>query len=57
MGNVIKKLRDRSGGGRRACRITRALQFPFIFQMMFFGYAMFGGLPSSCCWTRRRSRL
>jgi cytochrome c553 len=42
MGNVIKKLAIGLVVGGVLIGITRALEFPFIFQMMFFGYAMLG---------------
>ena len=42
MGNVIKKLSIGLVVGGVLVGITRALEFPFIFQMMFFGYAMLG---------------
>jgi hypothetical protein len=42
MGNVIKKLAIGLAVGGVLVGITRALEFPFIFQMMFFGYAMLG---------------
>jgi len=42
MGNVIKKLAIGLAVGGVLVGITRALQFPFIFQMMFFGYAILG---------------
>ena len=42
MGNVIKKLAIGLVVGGVLVGITRALEFPFIFQMMFFGYAMLG---------------
>ena len=42
MGNVIKKLSIGLAVGGALVGITRALEFPFIFQMMFFGYAMLG---------------
>jgi len=42
MGNVIKKLAIGLAVGGALVGITRALEFPFIFQMMFFGYAMLG---------------
>ena len=42
MGNVIKKLSIGLVVGGALVGITRALEFPFIFQMMFFGYAMLG---------------
>ena len=42
MGNVIKKLAIGLVVGGALVGITRALEFPFIFQMMFFGYAMLG---------------
>jgi len=42
MGNVIKKLAIGLVVGGALVGITRALEFPFVFQMMFFGYAMLG---------------
>ena len=42
MGNVIKKLAIGLVVGGALVGITKALEFPFIFQMMFFGYAMLG---------------
>ena len=42
MGNVIKKLSIGLVVGGALVGLTRALEFPFIFQMMFFGHAMFG---------------
>ncbi len=42
MGNVIKKLAIGLVVGGALVGVTRALEFPFIFQMMFFGYAMLG---------------
>jgi cytochrome c553 len=42
MWNVIKKLSIGLVVGGVLVGITRALEFPFIFQMMFFGYAMLG---------------
>jgi len=42
MWNVIKKLSIGLLVGGVLVGITRALEFPFIFQMMFFGYAMLG---------------
>ena len=42
MGNVIKKLSISLVVGGALVGLTRALEFPFIFQMMFFGQAMFG---------------
>jgi cytochrome c553 len=42
MGNVIKKLSIGLVAGGALVGLTRALEFPFIFQMMFFGQAMFG---------------
>ena len=42
MGNVIKKLSIGLVVGGALVGLTRALEFPFIFQMMFFGQAMFG---------------
>ena len=42
MGNVIKKLAIGLVIGGVLVGITRVLEFPFIFQMMFFGYAMLG---------------
>ena len=42
MGNVIKKLSIGLVVGGALVGVTRALEFPFIFQMMFFGQAMFG---------------
>ncbi len=42
MGNVIKKLVVGILVGGVLIGVTRALEFPFIFQMMFFAYAMLG---------------
>ena len=43
MGNVIKKLVvGLIVGGGVLFGATKALEFPFVFQMMFFGYAMLG---------------
>ncbi|MEK7236397.1 MAG: hypothetical protein AAB242_07240, partial [Nitrospirota bacterium] len=42
MGNVIKKLMIGLVVGGALVGITRALEFPVIFQMMFFAYAMLG---------------
>lgn len=42
MGNVIKKLSIGLVVGGALFGLTRALEFPFIFQMMFFGQAIFG---------------
>jgi len=42
MWNVIKKLLIGLAVGGVLIGVTRALEFPFIFQMMFFGYAMLG---------------
>jgi outer membrane murein-binding lipoprotein Lpp len=42
MGNVIKKLSIGLVAGGALVGLTRALEFPFIFQMMFFCQAMFG---------------
>lgn len=42
MWNVVKKLSIGLVVGGVLVGITRALEFPFIFQMMFFGYAMLG---------------
>ena len=42
MGNVIKKLAIGLVVGGVLVGVTRTLEFPFIFQMMFFGYAMLG---------------
>jgi cytochrome c553 len=42
MWNVIKKLSIGLAVGGALVGITRALEFPSIFQMMFFGYAMLG---------------
>jgi len=42
MGNVIKKLLIGLVVGGALVVLTRALEFPFIFQMMFFGQAIFG---------------
>ena len=42
MGNMIKKLSIGLVVGGALVGLTRALEFPFIFQMMFFGQAMFG---------------
>jgi cytochrome c len=44
MGNVIKKLSIGLAVGGALVGITRALEFPFIFQMMFFGYAILGAV-------------
>ena len=42
MGNVIKKLMIGLVVGGALIGITRALEFPVVFQMMFFAYAMLG---------------
>ena len=42
MGNVIKKLFIGLVVGGALFGLTRALEFPFVFQMMFFGYAILG---------------
>jgi cytochrome c553 len=42
MGNLIKKLSIGLVVGGVLIGITRALEFPFVFQMMFFGYAILG---------------
>ncbi len=42
MGNVIKKLSIGLVVGGALVGLTSALEFPFIFQMMFFGQAIFG---------------
>ena len=42
MGNVMKKLAIGLVVGGALVGIARALEFPFVFQMMFFGYAMLG---------------
>jgi cytochrome c553 len=42
MGNVIKKLSIGLVVGGALVGLTRAFEFPFIFQMMFFGQAIFG---------------
>jgi mono/diheme cytochrome c family protein len=42
MGNVIKKLLIGLVVGGALVGLSRALEFPFVFQMMFFGQAMFG---------------
>jgi cytochrome c2 len=42
MGNVIKKLSIGLVVGGALVGIARAFEFPFIFQMMFFGQALFG---------------
>ena len=42
MGNVIKKLVIGLVVGGALVGITRALEFPVVFQMMFFAYAMLG---------------
>ena len=42
MGNVIKKLSIGLVVGGALVGLTRALEFPLIFQMMFFGHAIFG---------------
>ena len=42
MGNVIKKLAIGLVVGGALIGITRALEFPFIYQMLFFGFAMVG---------------
>lgn len=44
MGNVIKKLVVGLVVGGALIGITRALEFPVIFQMMFFAYAMLGAI-------------
>lgn len=44
MGNVIKKLVIGLVVGGALIGITRALEFPVIFQMMFFAYAMLGAI-------------
>ena len=44
MGNVIKKLVVGLVVGGALIGITRALEFPVIFQMMFFAYAMLGAV-------------
>ena len=44
MWNVIKKLSIGLAVGGALVGITRALEFPFIFQMMFFGYAILGAV-------------
>ena len=42
MGNVIKKLAIGLVVGAALFGLARALEFPVIFQMMFFGHAIFG---------------
>jgi hypothetical protein len=42
MGNIVKKLLIGLVVGGALVGLTRALEFPFTFQMMFFGQAMFG---------------
>ncbi|MDE3051023.1 MAG: hypothetical protein KGJ48_14130, partial [Nitrospirota bacterium] len=42
MGNVIKKLMIGLVVGGALVGITRALEFPVVFQMMFFAYAILG---------------
>lgn len=42
MGNVIKKLAIGLAVGASLFGLARALEFPFLFQIMFFGHAMFG---------------
>jgi Cytochrome c len=42
MGNIVKKLLIGLVVGGALVGLTRALEFPFVFQMMFFGQAMFG---------------
>jgi cytochrome c len=42
MGNVIKKLAIGLAVGAALAGLARALEFPVVFQMMFFGHAMFG---------------
>jgi hypothetical protein len=42
MGNILKKLLIGLVVGGALVGLTRALEFPFTFQMMFFGQAMFG---------------
>lgn len=42
MGNIIKKLSIGLVVGGVLVGITRALEFPFVFQMMFFGFSIFG---------------
>ncbi|RPH81556.1 MAG: hypothetical protein EHM80_01995 [Nitrospiraceae bacterium] len=44
MGNVIKKLVIGLVVGGALIGLSRALEFPFVFQMMFFGQAMFGAV-------------
>ena len=44
MGNVIKKLMIGLVVGGALIGVTRALEFPVIFQMMFFAYAMLGAV-------------
>ncbi len=44
MGNVIKKLAIGLAVGGSLVGLTRALEFPFIFQMVFFGFAMVGAV-------------
>jgi cytochrome c553 len=44
MGNVIKKLMIGLVVGGALVGVTRALEFPVIFQMMFFAYAMLGAV-------------
>ena len=42
MGNVIKKLSIGLVVGGALVGLSRWLEFPFVFQMMFFGQALFG---------------
>jgi hypothetical protein len=45
MGNVIKKMASWNRARRDFVRsATNALGFPFVFQALFFGYAMFGAI-------------
>jgi len=44
MGNVIKKLAIGLVVGGALVGITRALEFPFVYQMLFFGFAMTGAV-------------
>jgi hypothetical protein len=44
MGSVIKKLAIGLAVGGSLVALTRALEFPFIFQMVFFGFAMVGAV-------------
>ena len=44
MGNVMKKLAIGLVIGGILVGVTRALEFPFVFQMLFFGFAMLGAV-------------